>query len=66
MIQRDKESGEWPPLQFRIYASVNSRAKQDYGKIIDQIAFLDIDEVMEREVSFHNIKLAGNTTADKS
>ncbi|VDO24904.1 unnamed protein product [Onchocerca flexuosa] len=50
MIQRDAVSAEWPPLQFRIYASVNSRAKQNYGKIIHQIAFLDIDEVMEREV----------------
>uniref|UniRef100_A0AAF5Q379 Lipid scramblase CLPTM1L n=2 Tax=Wuchereria bancrofti TaxID=6293 RepID=A0AAF5Q379_WUCBA len=50
MIQRDAVSAEWPPLQFRIYASVNSRAKENYGKIIHQIAFLDIDEVMEREV----------------
>ncbi|VDN04641.1 unnamed protein product [Thelazia callipaeda] len=51
MIQRDGKSGEWPPLQFRIYASVNSRARQNYGKIIHQIAFLDIDEVMDREVN---------------
>ncbi|VBB29846.1 unnamed protein product [Acanthocheilonema viteae] len=50
MIQRDAVSAEWPPLQFRIYASVNSRSKENYGKIIHQIAFLDIDEVMEREV----------------
>lgn len=51
MIQRDAVSTEWPPLQFRIYASVNSRAKENYGKIIHQIAFLDIDEIIEREVS---------------
>uniref|UniRef100_A0A0R3RZJ6 Lipid scramblase CLPTM1L n=1 Tax=Elaeophora elaphi TaxID=1147741 RepID=A0A0R3RZJ6_9BILA len=51
MIQRDALNGEWPPLQFRIYASVNSRAKQDYGKIVHQIAFLDIDEFIEREVN---------------
>lgn len=52
MIQRDAVSGEWPSLQFRIYASVNSRAKENYGEIIHQIAFLDIDEVIEREVNF--------------
>lgn len=50
MIQRNAESGEWPVLQLRIYASVNSNPMQNYGKVIDQVAFLDIDEIMEREV----------------
>lgn len=52
MIRKDSATAEWPPLQFRIYASTNSRANENYGKIIHQIAFLDIDEIMEREVSF--------------
>uniref|UniRef100_A0A915BFH8 Lipid scramblase CLPTM1L n=1 Tax=Parascaris univalens TaxID=6257 RepID=A0A915BFH8_PARUN len=50
MIQRDANTGEWPALQLRIYASVHSRPEINYGHIVDQVAFLDIDEVMEREV----------------
>lgn len=50
MIQRNKETLEWPVLQLRIYASTNSRPQRNYGSIVDQIAFLDIDETMEREV----------------
>ncbi|KHN86212.1 Cleft lip and palate transmembrane protein 1-like protein [Toxocara canis] len=50
MIQRDANTGEWPALQLRIYASVNSRPEVNYGRIVDQVAFLDIDEIMQREV----------------
>lgn len=53
MIQRDANTGEWPALQLRIYASVHSRPEINYGHIVDQVAFLDIDEVMEREVCKH-------------
>lgn len=50
MIQRSPETKEFPPIQLRIYASVNKRP-QNYGRIIDQLAFLDIDEILEREVT---------------
>lgn len=50
MIQRNSESKEFPPIQLRIYASVNKRPN-NYGRIIDQLAFLDMDEILEREVT---------------
>lgn len=49
MIQRDAKTKEFPPIQLRVYASVNMDPRR-YGRVIDQLAFLDIDEVLEREV----------------
>ncbi|MFH4974913.1 hypothetical protein AB6A40_001622 [Gnathostoma spinigerum] len=48
MIQPDKK-GEWPPIQLRLYASIDKNPRY-YGSIVDQIAFLDVEEVLEKEL----------------
>uniref|UniRef100_A0A0N5AYZ6 Lipid scramblase CLPTM1L n=1 Tax=Syphacia muris TaxID=451379 RepID=A0A0N5AYZ6_9BILA len=50
MIQRNPETNEFPPIQLRIYASTSMHTI-NYGRIVDQLAFLDIDEVLEREIT---------------
>ncbi|TMS34912.1 hypothetical protein L596_002410 [Steinernema carpocapsae] len=51
MIKTNSE-GEWPPLQLRIYTSVNSdfRKVVSQGHEIHRIAFLDIGESMKKSV----------------
>ncbi|VDK49447.1 unnamed protein product [Anisakis simplex] len=62
VIERNAGTGEWPRLQLRIYGSLNSRAQFNYGKLVDRIDSLDIDETLRKDSEWHLVESTRITT----